>query len=282
MKVLVTGANGQLGYDLMRRLEARGIAHRGIDIADCDLTDAAATRAYLLAYAPDRVIHCAAYTQVDRAESEPELCRRINADATRTIAEACRTMGSAMVYVSTDYVFGGEGDAPFETDSPRDPRSVYGRTKAEGEDAVMAALNAYYIVRTSWVFGVNGKNFVRTMLRLGAEKDCLNVVDDQIGSPTYTDDLARLLCDMIETDRYGIYHATNEGLLSWAQFAVAIMEKAGLGCRVHPVPSSEYPAAAARPLNSRLSKKSLDDAGFCRLPAWEDALDRFLAQVMPR
>jgi dTDP-4-dehydrorhamnose reductase len=216
---------------------------------------------------------------VDRAESEPELCRRINVDATRTIAEVCRAMDAAMVYISTDYVFGGDGDAPFETDAPRGPKSVYGLTKSQGEDAVTETLEKYFVVRTSWVFGVNGKNFVRTMLRLGSEKERLNVVSDQIGSPTFTDDLARLLCDMVKTDRYGVYHATNEGLCSWAVFAAAIMKKVGLPCGINPIPTSEYPAAAARPLNSRLSKKSLDDAGFSRLPHWEDALDRFLAQV---
>jgi dTDP-4-dehydrorhamnose reductase len=279
MKVLVTGANGQLGHDLMRHLPARGVECRGIDIQDLDLTDRDATRAYLLAYAPDVVMHCAAYTAVDRAEAEPEVCRRINADATRTIAEVCRELDAVMVYISTDYVFDGEGDAPYETGAPRGPKSVYGATKAGGEDAVTENLQKFFLVRVSWVFGVNGKNFVRTMLRLGAEKESLNVVDDQIGSPTYTDDLSRLLSDMIETDRYGVYHATNEGFCSWAEFARAIMEKAGLPCRINPIATSEYPSAAARPLNSRLSKRSLDEAGFQRLPRWEDALDRFLKEI---
>lgn len=282
MKVLVTGANGQLGYDLMRHLDERGVDFRGIDIQDLDLTDRKATRAYLTAYAPDVLIHCAAYTQVDKAESEPELCRRINAGATHTLAETCRDLGAVMVYISTDYVFGGDGDEPYEVDSPKRPMSVYGLTKSEGEDAVTGNLKKFFLVRTSWVFGVHGKNFIRTMLRLGAEKESVNVVNDQIGSPTYTDDLARLLCDMIETDRYGVYHATNEGFCSWAQFASAIMEKAGLNCRVNPIHTSEYPSAARRPLNSRLSKRSLDEAGFKRLPRWDDALDRFLEQVLTR
>jgi dTDP-4-dehydrorhamnose reductase len=279
LKVLVTGANGQLGYDLMRHLDERGLEFRGIDIQDCDLTDRKATRAYLMTYAPDVLIHCAAYTAVDKAESEPEICRKINAGATRTLAEACRDLGAKMVYISTDYVFGGEGDRPLEVDSPKRPMSEYGLTKSEGEEAVTGNLRKFFLVRTSWVFGVHGKNFIRTMLRLGAEKESVNVVNDQIGSPTYTDDLARLLCDMIETDRYGVYHATNEGFCSWAEFASAIMEKAGLPCRVNPIPTSEYPSAARRPLNSRLSKRSLDEAGFTRLPRWEDALDRFLKAV---
>ena len=279
MKVLVTGANGQLGHDLMRHLGARGVECRGIDIKDLDLTDRDAARAYLKEYAPDVVMHCAAFTAVDKAEAEPETCRRINADATRTIAEACKELDAVMVYLSTDYVFDGEGDAPYEVDAPRGPKSVYGATKAEGEDAVTENLHKFFLVRISWVFGVNGKNFVRTMLRLGAEKERLDVVDDQIGSPTYTDDLSRLLCDMIETDRYGVYHATNEGFCSWAEFAHAIMKKSGLPCRIHPIKTSEYPSAAARPLNSRLSKRRLDEAGFQRLPHWEDALDRFLAEI---
>ena len=279
LKVLVTGSNGQLGHDLMRQLPDRGVECQGIDIQDLDLTDREATRAYLKEYAPDVVMHCAAFTAVDRAEAEQETCKRINADATRTIAESCRELDAVMVYISTDYVFDGEGDAPYETDAPRGPKSVYGVTKAEGEDAVTENLHKFFLVRISWVFGVNGKNFVRTMLRLGAEKERLNVVDDQIGSPTYTFDLSRLLCDMIETDRYGVYHATNEGFCSWAAFAQAIMQKVGLPCRIHPIKTSEYPAAAARPLNSRLSKRSLDEAGFPRLPPWEDALERFLSQI---
>ena len=228
MKVLVTGANGQLGHDLMRHLPERGVECRGIDIQDLDLTDREATRAYLQEYAPDVVMHCAAFTAVDRAEAEPETCKKINADATRTIAEVCKELDAVMVYISTDYVFDGEGDSPYETDAPKGPRSVYGVTKAQGEDAVTENLQKFFLVRISWVFGVNGKNFVRTMLRLGAEKESVNVVNDQVGSPTYTDDLSRLLCDMIESDRYGVYHATNEGFCSWAGFARVIMQKAGL------------------------------------------------------
>jgi dTDP-4-dehydrorhamnose reductase len=279
MKVLVTGANGQLGHDLMRHLPERGVECRGIDIQDLDLTDREATRAFLFEYAPDVVMHCAAYTAVDRAEAEPETCKSINADATRTIAEVCNELDAVMVYISTDYVFDGEGDAPYETDAPKGPKSIYGATKAEGEDAVTENLQKFFLVRISWVFGLNGKNFVRTMLQLGAKKESLSVVDDQVGSPTYTFDLSRLLCDMIETDRYGVYHATNEGFCSWAAFARAIMQKAGLPCRIHPIKTSEYPSPAVRPLNSRLSKRSLDEAGFRRLPPWEDALERFLSQI---
>ena len=276
MKVLVTGVRGQLGYDVCRRLEARKVEHWGIDIQDCDLTDAAQTRSVITQYHPDVVVHCAAYTAVNQAEENEDLCRSVNAGGTRNVALACLEIDAAMAYISTDYVFDGEGTEPFEIDASIAPQSVYGRTKAEGETAVREILTKAFIVRIAWVFGINGNNFVKTMLRLGKEKGSIDVVCDQIGSPTYTDDLARLLCDMIETEKYGTYHATNEGYCSWCEFAQAIMEEAGLKCEVRPILTSAYPSPAKRPLNSRLSKRSLDTAGFTRLPPWRDALHRYI------
>lgn len=279
MKVLVTGARGQLGYDLCKELSHRGIQHIGIDIDECDLTDSVQVSRIFSDYRPDKVIHCAAYTAVDKAESEPDLCSRVNVDATRNVAEVCKALNANLMYISTDYVFNGEGNDAFETDEPYAPQNVYGQTKAEGEQVVRHLLQEFFIVRISWVFGINGNNFVKTMLRLGKEKSSLNVVSDQIGSPTYTDDLSKLLVDMILTDKYGIYHATNEGYCSWAEFAQTIMETAGLECSINPIPTSEYPTPAKRPMNSRLSKKSIDSAGFERLPAWQDALARYVNQL---
>ena len=279
MKVLVTGVRGQLGYDVIRHLEKRGISCKGVDIDDFDLTDEAAARRAITEYAPDAVVHCAAFTAVDKAEEAQELCRAVNVDGTLHVALACREIGAKLVYLSTDYVFDGNGDTPFETDSPKCPVNFYGVTKLEGENMIIALMKRYFIVRISWVFGLNGKNFVRTMLRLGQEKDEVSVVCDQIGSPTYTWDLAALLCDMIETERYGIYHATNEGLCSWSEFAAAIMEEGNRACRVRPIPSSEYPAKAVRPANSRLSKESLVRAGFSPLPPWRDALKRYIREL---
>lgn len=280
MKALVTGIKGQLGYDVVRVLDERGVENRGADLEDFDITDAAAAMRYITDYAPDVVIHCSAYTAVDKAEEAPEQCRRVNADGPRNIAAACGKIGAKMIYISTDYVFPGTGERAWETDDPKGPLNVYGRTKLEGEEAVKSLLTKYFIVRISWVFGVNGKgNFVRTMLRLGKERDSINVVDDQIGSPTFTADLAPLLCDMAATDKYGAYHATNEGLCSWADFTREIFRLAGCGAKVVPVPTSEYPTKARRPLNSRMSKASLDIAGFKRLPSWQDALKRYINMI---
>ena len=276
MKVLVTGVRGQLGYDVCKHLTARGVEHWGIDIQDCDLTDAEETNSVIVHYHPDVVVHCAAYTAVNQAEENEAMCRAVNAEGTRNVAQACRKIDAAMMYISTDYVFDGEGEEPFEVDARIAPQSVYGKTKAEGEAAVREILTKAFIVRIAWVFGINGNNFVKTMLRLGKEKESIDVVCDQIGSPTYTDDLARLLCDMIETEKFGTYHATNEGYCSWYEFTQAIMEEAGLNCEVHPILTSAYPSPAKRPLNSRLSKRSLDTAGFTRLPTWRDALHRYI------
>ena len=279
MKVLVTGVNGQLGYDVVKVLNARNVECKGVDMADFDITDRTAAAEYIKSYAPDAVVHCAAYTAVDRAEDDPDTCYKVNVAGTENIAEACRAIDAKMLYVSTDYVYGGKGDKPFEPTDETDPKSVYGRTKLGGEEAVRKNLDKFFIVRTSWVFGINGNNFVKTMLRLGAEREMLTVVDDQIGSPTYTPDLAKLICDMIVTEKYGIYHGTNENYCSWAEFAAEIMRLGGRKCIVKPIPSSEYPAKAERPLNSRLSKKCLDDAGFDRLPSWQNALERFFKEM---
>ena len=279
MKLLVTGVKGQLGYDVCKVLSARGIEHRGVDIEDFDITNVQATHDYIAAYRPDGVIHCSAWTAVDRAEDELEKVRAVNAEGPRNIASACEEIGAKLVYISTDYVFPGTGDRFYEPDDPTGPLGAYGVTKLEGEQAVQALLERYFIVRVSWVFGKNGNNFVRTMLRLAETKSELNVVCDQIGSPTYTADLAPLLCDMVVTDKYGIYHATNEGICSWAEFAEEIFRLAGKRVKVNPVPTSEYPTRAVRPLNSRMSKAKLEEMGFSRLPDWHNALVRYLREL---
>ena len=284
-KILVTGYAGQLGYDCVRELKKRGYNNvSGIDIKDLDLTDETAVIAYITEFNPEVIMHNAAWTAVDKAEQEPGKVKKINTMAPKYIAEAAKNVGAKMVYISTDYVFDGLGDKPFEIDSPRTGLSVYGKTKSAGEDMVRNTIDNYFIVRISWVFGVNGNNFVRTMLKLAnMGKTELNVVDDQIGSVTYTADLARLLVDMIETDKYGTYHATNEGFISWADFAKEIFKQKGLNVKVNPISTEDYiklvPNQAKRPLNSRLSKKSLDDNGFKRLPDWKDALNRYLKEL---
>lgn len=279
MKILVTGVGGQLGYDVCGVLAARNMEHRGVDIADFDITDAKATQEYITSYHPDAVIHCSAWTAVDKAEDELEKVRAVNAGGPRNIAAACKGIGAKMLYISTDYVFPGTGERFYEPEDPTGPLGAYGETKLEGEQAVRELLEKYFIVRISWVFGKNGNNFVKTMLRLAETKTELNVVCDQIGSPTYTADLAPLLCDMIVTDKYGMYHATNEGVCSWAEFAEEIFRLAGKNVQVNPVPTSEYPTRAARPLNSRMSKDKLEEMGFSRLPDWRDALARYIQEL---
>lgn len=275
--IVVTGAAGQLGFDVVTELKKRGTEHIGIDIADLDITDKEKVRDFLSAKKPKSVIHCAAYTAVDKAEDEPELCMKVNAEGTENIASVCREIGAEMLYISTDYVFNGEGMQPYETDAPKAPLSVYGKSKLLGEQAVLKHLDKRYIVRISWVFGhVSniGNNFVKTMIRLGKEKDEINVVGDQFGSPTYTPDLAVLLCDMVLSGKYGEYHATNEGFCSWAQFAEEVMRVSGNKCKVNAITTEEYPTKAVRPKNSRLSKRSLDENGFGRLDNWESAVER--------
>lgn len=279
MKVLVTGVKGQLGYDVAGELAKRGTEVVGVDVDEMDITDEAAVQRVILGAAPDAVIHCAAYTAVDAAEDNEEMCRRVNADGTRYIANVCKELDIKMLYISTDYVFDGQGTRPWEPDDERNPLSVYGQTKYEGELAVQDALDKYFIVRITWTFGVNGKNFVKTMLRLAETNSSIRVVNDQYGSPTATADLAVLLSDMIETEKYGIYHATNEGICTWYEFTCEIFRQAGIDIEVIPVTTEEYNAKAKRPANSRMSKDKLDANGFKRLPPWQDALTRYLTKL---
>ncbi|MBD5537940.1 MAG: dTDP-4-dehydrorhamnose reductase [Lachnospiraceae bacterium] len=279
MKVLVTGVKGQLGYDVADELAKRGTEVVGVDVDEMDITDEAAVRSVILGAAPDAVIHCAAYTAVDAAEDNEEMCRRVNADGTRYIASVCKELDIKMLYISTDYVFDGQGTRPWEPDDERKPLSVYGQTKYEGELAVQNTLDKYFIVRITWTFGVNGKNFVKTMLRLAETNNRITVVNDQYGSPTATADLAVLLSDMIATEKYGIYHATNEGICTWYEFTCEIFRQAGIDIEVVPVTTEEYNAKAKRPANSRMSKDKLDANGFKRLPSWQDALTRYLTKL---
>lgn len=281
MKVLVTGVTGQLGYDVVRVLRGRGVGTVGATRAEMPLDDPEKARAFVEATRPDAVIHCAAYTAVDRAEDERELCHAINAESTRAIAGACEEIGAKLVYISTDYVFPGTGEKFYETDDETSPCNVYGASKLAGESAVRDAMASgrFFIVRISWVFGVHGKNFIRTILGLAKTRDALTVVDDQVGSPTYTADLAELLADMVESGKFGVYHATNEGICSWAELAAEAIQQRGLRTKVTPVSSDMYPTKAVRPKNSRLSKASLGRGGFHRLPDWKDAVRRYLVEL---
>ena len=293
MNVFVTGVSGQLGFDVMKELEKRGYECYGSDLHDTsifknyvklDITDETVVKKVLNEIKPDAVIHCAAWTAVDKAEEFKDKVYAINALGPKYIAEACNEVGCKMVQVSTDYVFDGKGETPFEVDSPKVGLSTYGRTKSDGEDFVMNTTKKYFIVRTTGVFGLNGNNFIKTMLKLAnMGKTDLNVVNDQIVSVTYTKDLARLLVDMIETEKYGIYHAANGGYFPWCDFAKEIFEVAGKNVNVHPVTTEEYkklvPNQTDRPKNSRLSMKSLDEAGFERLPNHMDALKRYLKDI---
>lgn len=279
MRILVTGVKGQLGYDVVNELEKKGHTAIGVDIDEMDITDAEAVDRVITEADVEAVIHCAAYTAVDAAEDNLELCRKVNAAGTENIAKVCKKLDLKMVYISTDYVFDGEGERPWEPDDRRDPLNAYGIGKYEGELAVEENLEKYFIIRIAWVFGVNGKNFIKTMLKLGETRDEVSVVNDQIGSPTYTYDLARLIVDMVETEKYGRYHATNEGFCSWYEFACEIFRQAGMNVKVHPVTSDEFPAKAKRPHNSRMSKEKLSENGFERLPSWQDALKRYLEVI---
>lgn len=283
MRVLVTGAKGQLGSDLLCELSKRNIESVGIDIEDLDITDAAATKKVIEDINNkaklDAIIHCAAYTAVDAAEDNEALVTKINAEGTKNIAEVAKTLDVTMMYISTDYVFDGEGKRPWEPDDKRAPLNVYGMAKYNGELYVEELVKKYFIVRISWVFGLHGNNFIKTMLRLGKERGAVSVVNDQIGSPTYTPDLSRLLVDMIVTDKYGRYHATNEGLCSWYDFAVEIFKQANLDVAVTPVSSDAFPVKAKRPHNSRMDKSKLTENGFKLLPTWQDALGRYLLEL---
>lgn len=283
MKVLVTGVKGQLGYDVMRELAKRNIEGIGVDIDEMDITDADSVDKVITEANPDAVIHCAAWTAVDAAEDEDkqEKVRLVNVEGPRNIAKVCKKLDIKMIQISTDYVFDGEGTRPWEPDDKTGPVSVYGVTKRDGENAVMEILDKFFIVRIAWVFGINGKNFVKTMLNLGKTHDTLTVVNDQWGSPTYTYDLARLLVDMVQTEKYGIYHATNEGFINWHQFACAIFKTAGMdNVTVKPVTTAEYGVSKAkRPFNSRMDKSKLEANGFELLPKWEDALERYIKEL---
>lgn len=276
MKILVTGARGQLGQDVCRELGQRGLEYIGWDMDECDITDRGAVQTRMQRERPDAVIHCAAYTAVDKAEEEPALCWAVNVDGTCNLALACQELGARMLYLSTDYVFPGDGDTPYKPTDPVGPKNVYGRAKLAGELAIQSLLSRFYIVRTSWAFGRAGSSFPKTILRLAESKAELSVVCDQVGSPTYTADLAPLLCEMVQSEKYGIYHATNEGTCSWAEFAAEIFRQADKRVVVRPIPSSEYSAKAKRPLNSRLSKEKLREQGFSSMPHWQDALRRYL------
>lgn len=276
MKVLVTGVKGQLGYDVVNELTKRGIEAVGVDIDEMDITDAESVNTVIGEAAPDAVIHCAAYTAVDAAEDNIDICRKVNKDGTQNIANVCKKLDCKMVYISTDYVFDGQGERPWEPDDKQDPLNVYGVTKYEGELAVSKTLDKFFIVRIAWVFGVNGKNFIKTMLNLAKTRDSLTVVNDQFGSPTYTYDLAKLLVDMVQTEKYGFYHATNEGICTWYEFACEIFKTAGVDIKVSPCTSDQFPAKAKRPSNSRMNKDKLTQNGFDKLPAWQDALSRYI------
>ncbi len=293
MKVLVTGVKGQLGHDVVNELMKRNHEAVGVDIEEMDITNPASVNKVIPEASPDAVIHCAAWTAVDAAEEEEnrQTVVKVNSEGTRTIASVCKKLDIPMMYLSTDYVFDGQGSTPWKPDQTNyAPLNVYGETKLAGEQAVSQILDKFFIVRIAWVFGTHGNNFIKTMLRLGANHDLLTVVDDQIGTPTYTYDLARLLVDMVETKQYGYYHATNEGgYISWYEFACEIFRQAavlGHSCydtkhlTVKPVSTAEYGLSKAiRPFNSRLDKEKLKEKGFIPLPTWQDALARYLLEI---
>ena len=279
MKVLVTGANGQLGQDVIRELKKQHIECLGTTRDMLDLTDEHSVHRLIIEYSPDIVVHCAAYTAVDKAEDEIELCRKVNVDGTKYVVDACKVIDAKFMYISTDYVFPGTGTSFYQINDEKGPKNVYGQSKLDGEEIVKQYLDKYFIVRISWVFGIHGNNFVKTMLRLGEIHSILKVVDDQIGSPTYTEDLSKLLVSMIQTDKYGIYQAHNEGVCYWAEFACTIFKLANMNVTVESIPSSEYPTKAIRPLNSRMDTSKLKKNGFYLLPDWEDALKRYIMTV---
>jgi len=280
MKVLVTGVNGQLGFDVIVELKKRGYETVGVDAQDMDITDFDLVSKVMNEEKPQAVIHCAAYTAVDKAEENIEICRKVNVEGTENIAKVCKELNCKMMYISTDYVFDGEGNRPWEPDDKvSKPLNAYGLTKYEGEQMLQKYVEKFFIVRISWVFGVNGNNFIKTMLRLGKENGKVSVVSDQIGSPTYTADLAILLCNMIASDKYGIYHATNEGFCSWYDFACEIFKAANMDVDVTAVDSNAFPVKAKRPKNSRMSKDKLTQNGFDKMPTWQDATQRYINEI---
>jgi dTDP-4-dehydrorhamnose reductase len=279
MKILVTGYTGQLGYDVVREGINRGLEMHGIGSSELNITNEAEVFKYVQSLKPDAIVHCGAYTAVDKAEENKDTCWHVNVDGTKYLASAAKDIKAKFMYISTDYVFDGKGDIPFhETDLPS-PIGYYGLTKYEGEEIVQRLLDEWFIVRISWVFGINGNNFVKTMLRLAEMRSELNVVGDQHGSPTYTVDLSRLLIDMIQTEKYGIYHASNEGFCSWAEFASEIFQLSKKVMKVNSILTEEYPTRAIRPKNSRMTKQKIIENGFKPLPAWQDAVKRYIQDL---
>lgn len=279
MKVLVTGYNGQLGYDVVRVLKEKNIECLGVDIEKFDLTKKSEVSSFLSEYNPTVVVHCAAYTQVDNAEDNQELAYDVNVNGTKYIVDYCKANNVKLCFFSTDYVFDGQGDTFYDTSQKKEPLNYYGYTKKEAEDYITETIEKYFIIRISWVFGINGNNFVKTMLSLAETRDELSVVCDQVGSPTYTLDLADFVYNMVSSEKYGVYHATNEGICSWSEFADEIFKLADKKVIVKGILTSEYPTKAKRPFNSRLSKQSLVDIGFNLLPNWQDALKRYIEEL---
>lgn len=286
MKYLITGGGGQLGFDVRRDLLHRDVSESDVaapSSKELDITDARAVEKYIGIFQPNVIIHCAAYTNVDGAESDQEACRKVNVEGTRNLVRAAEKVDAKIIYISTDYVFDGENAEPYEIDAKTNPKSVYGQTKYEGEE-IVREYPKHFIVRIAWIFGINGRNFVKTMLGVANDRDEVAVVDDQIGSPTYTVDLAKFLVDLSKTEKYGIYHATNEGFCSWAEFTEEIYKNAGLDTKVKKVSTEEYielagKPQAKRPKFSKLSKDSIEQNGFERLPAWQDAVKRYIAEL---
>jgi dTDP-4-dehydrorhamnose reductase len=279
MKFVVTGVKGQLGYDLVKQLSGNNHEVFGTDRNLLDITDEAAVYAFIEEVKPDAILHCAAYTNVDAAEENKEAAYAVNALGPKYLAQAASKVGAKMVLVSTDYVFNGNATEPYEVDHPSEPLGVYGETKLAGEEFVKQHLDQYFIVRTAWVYGINGNNFVKTMLRLGKERDEVGVVHDQVGSPTYTVDLAAFMIELVQSDKYGVYHATNEGVCSWYDFAVEIFKQAGMDVKVNPLTSEQFPRPAARPKYSVLSKKKIVEQGFTPLRDWKEALAAYMEEL---
>lgn len=279
MTILVTGATGQLGYDVVRRGIEKGLSIKGVGSIDLDITNKKKVLEYVNFMKPSVIIHCAAYTAVDKAEDDFDTCWDVNVEGTKYLATVAKTVGAKFLYISTDYVFDGNGETPFSETDLANPIGAYGSTKYEAEKKVQEILEEYFIVRISWVFGINGNNFIKTMLKLGETRKELNVVGDQVGSPTYTYDLANLLLEMVQGKQYGIYHASNEGFCSWAEFSEEIFKQAQMKTKVNAISTEEYPTRARRPKNSRMYKDKLTANGFELLPPWENAVERYLNEI---
>ena len=277
MKVLVTGSAGLPGHDVVRMLEERGIPFLGVDAQELDLSDADSIRACVESYMPDTIVHCAGYTDADKAESLPEQCAAVNGLGTLMVARCAARIGAKMLFLSSPQVFPGTGNRPYAVNDPYGPKNVFGMSKVQGEDAVRSLLTRYYIVRADWIFGTAKKDFIRPLIRTALEKKSIQVAGDQVGSPTYAKDLARVICDLIETDRYGIWQARNEGFLSRAEFASMVIKKTGISCQITAVPTAELAGSLRRPLNMRMEAEL--PAGFAPMPSVEDALDRYLKEI---